>query len=190
MLETGTRSVTGWRPPVVFVDSLNEAPDAPVLSAPADTTEVDELRPTLTVGNATDPENDTLTYTVELYLDEGLTALALSVTDVPETTATTSFILTEDLVEDQRYHWRVRANDGELDGAWMPAASFRVNTANHGPSSPTPLSPIAGRVASVLARAHRDARHRSRRRRGHPYVPDRRHRLVRLARTAGIARVE
>ena len=143
-------ATSGWMvPATVFVDSGNEAPDAPVLSAPADTTEVDVLRPTLVVGNATDPENDVLIYTFELYLDEGLTELALATAGIPETSATTSFTPTDDLIEDATYFWRARANDGSLDGEWMAVATFRVNTANHAPNAPTPVEPIGGSVATL-----------------------------------------
>jgi hypothetical protein len=143
-------ATSDWMAPAeVFVDSHNDAPEAPTLWAPDDSSDVDTLRPSLVVGNARDPESDPLSYAFELYRDAALTDLALANDGVFETAATTVFTADEDLDEDATYFWRARANDGERDGEWMPTASFRVNTANQAPSAPTPLEPVDGSVSTV-----------------------------------------
>ena len=132
-------------PASFFIDSLNEAPGAPGLSAPAEGSEVSELQPNLEITNAVDPEDDILTYTFEIYTDVDLTELVTSIDSVTSGgsgTGTTFVQVPQPLDEDQTYFWRSRANDGELDGEWMTRASFRINTGNQAPTAPTPLSPI------------------------------------------------
>jgi hypothetical protein len=133
---------------MVFVDSVNEAPEAPTLFAPADRSEVDSLRPTLVVANAVDFENDALTYAFELYRGLELTELVSEIAGVVEADSTTSFVVPVDLVEDETYTWRSRANDGVSDSEWMRDASFRVSTANHAPGAPSPISPKDVSVAT------------------------------------------
>jgi sugar lactone lactonase YvrE len=74
---------------------------------------------------ASDGEDDTLTYSYQLYADSGLTGLIEDANGLNggagDTTGwQTSTILTE--YED--YYWRVRCNDGYEDGAWTNSASF------------------------------------------------------------------
>lgn len=139
----GRFTISDWMSPAsFFIDSLNEAPGAPGLSAPAEGSEVTELQPDLEITNAVDPEDDILTYTFEIYTDVDLSELFTSIDSVTSGTGTTFLQVPQPLDEDRTYFWRARANDGELDGEWMTRASFRINTGNQAPTAPTPLSPI------------------------------------------------
>jgi hypothetical protein len=120
------------------------APSAPSLNQPSEGEDVETLTPALTVNNATDPNDDEITYEFEIYSDSGLTNL-LAVSDpLAETESTTLWPVTFELEENAVYYWRARAFDGLLYGDWMAPASFRVNVENDPPTAPTLSSPADG----------------------------------------------
>jgi subtilase family serine protease len=137
---------------------IEGAPTVPSLSAPTNGTDVQTLTPVLAVSNASDPNDDKLTYEFELYADSGLTTLITSAGGIAQGTGpstgsgqgTTSFQVPAELTENSTYHWRSRAFDGKLYGDWMQAASFRVNVANDPPTVPTIASPADNTEVSVL----------------------------------------
>ena len=114
------------------------APTAPALISPAMGSDVDTFTPALTVSNASDPNDDKLTYEFELYADTGLSQLVVSSGILSEGTGTTAWIAPLELTENATYYWRARAYDGKLYGPWMDTASFRVNTVNDPPTAPAP----------------------------------------------------
>ena len=117
------------------------APSAPSLYSPKQGEDVETLTPGLIVNNASDPNDDQLTYEFELYSDSSLTNLIASSGTIPEGTNTTSWQLPIELQENAVYYWRARAYDGRLYGEWMSPASFRVNLVNEPPTAPTLSSP-------------------------------------------------
>ena len=121
---------------------MNEEPTAPVLLSPAEGANVSELAPALVVSNATDPDEDPLSYLFEVYEDELLTVLVESSGEIGEGVDETSWTMSAALVENHRYYWRVRAFDGRLEGAWMATARFRFSLANEPPTSPIALEPL------------------------------------------------
>lgn len=138
-------AASDWMPPASFLlDSGNDPPGAPVLSAPAEATQIADLTPTLEVGNGVDPEGASLTYTFEVATDPDMTEVVSRIAGAPEGAGRTSVATSDPLEEDRTYFWRSRAHDGELDSEWMPTASFHVDTANHPPSAPLALRPIGG----------------------------------------------
>jgi subtilase family serine protease/flagellar hook assembly protein FlgD/fibronectin type 3 domain-containing protein len=141
-------AVSAWMPPASFVvDSRNDPPGSPILSAPAESTRVAELSPTLEVGNALDPEGAPLIYTFEVATDAERADVIATIGGVIEGAGTTSAGVPIALEEDRTYYWSARATDGELDSEWMATASFRVDTGNHPPRAPEPIAPI-GRSSS------------------------------------------
>jgi hypothetical protein len=125
------------------------APSAPALSGPANGSDVVTFTPALTVSNASDPNDDELTYEFEVYADSGLTNLVVSGV-VPEGAGSTPWACSSSLVENQTYFWRARAYDGQLYGPWMTPASFRVNTVNDPPTAPAISSPAQGTSVAVF----------------------------------------
>lgn len=126
------------------------APTAPALISPAMGSDVDTVTPALLVSNASDPNDDTLTYEFELYADAGLSQLLASSGLLAEGTGTTAWTAPFDLTENATYYWRARAYDGKLYGPWMDKASFRVNVMNEPPTAPVPLSPADTTSVPVL----------------------------------------
>jgi hypothetical protein len=107
----------------------NQPPAAPAIVSPARSEDVPVARPTLTVTTPSDPEGDALFIwfevdTVDTYPDP------IASGPVPATAGSTSWILTEDLVDGQRYHWRVWATDD--NGAESSRASSYFNIALDG----------------------------------------------------------
>lgn len=125
------------------------APSAPALAAPANGADVTTFTPMLSVSNASDPNDDKLTYELEIYADSGLANLVTSGM-VAETAGITSLLVPTPLTENLTYYWRARAYDGKLYGPWTVPASFRVNTANDPPTAPTIAGPADGTAVPVL----------------------------------------
>ncbi|OGW45719.1 MAG: hypothetical protein A2Y66_01370 [Nitrospirae bacterium RBG_13_41_22] len=117
------------------------APSAPSLNSPQEG-DVETYTPVLTVNNASDPNDDDLTYEFELYSDSNLTSpVSSTLVPIPEGQNITSWQAPVELQENAVYYWRARAYDGQLYGGWMTPASFRVNLTNEPPTAPTLSSP-------------------------------------------------
>ena len=112
----------------------SNAPSIPAIVSPQDTSEVTGQQPDLVIVNSTDPESDPVTYTFEVYADEGMINLAAGQSDVSEGTETTSWTVSKELNDNTWYFWRVRATDGIGFSAWA-YGSFFVNTANDPPGA-------------------------------------------------------
>jgi prenyltransferase beta subunit len=128
------------------------APSAPALISPVNGADVDTFTPALTVSNASDPNDEKLTYEFEIYAESGLTTLISSGT-VSETAGATAWAPAAPLTENLTYFWRARAWDEKLYSPWMAPASFRVNTVNDPPTAPTIASPTDGTDVAVLTPA-------------------------------------
>ena len=126
------------------------APSAPSLNSPRHGEDIETLTPLLSVNNASDPNDDKLTYEFELYADSNLTNLLSSSGMIPEGGNTTSWQVSIELQENQTYYWRARAYDGRLYGEWMLPASFRVNLTNEPPTAPTLSSPADNSEVDTL----------------------------------------
>ncbi|ABQ25365.1 Ig-like domain-containing protein [Geotalea uraniireducens] len=133
-----------------FVNTVNDAPAGLAVSSPTNDpkTEVTDLQPLLTVTNATDLDNDTLTYEFEVATDGSFTnVVAKAVTGVAQGTAgTTTWKVSPALNDNTQYHWRSRAKDqhGLPDSSysgWV-TATFFTNTSNDAPSAPTVNAPL------------------------------------------------
>ncbi len=126
------------------------APSAPSLSVPAHGDDVETYTPILIVNNASDPNNDNLTYEFELYADSGLTNLIAAADTISEGQNITSWQVPANLQENAVYYWRAKAYDELLYGEWMLPASFRVNVVNDPPTTPTLSSPADNSEVDTL----------------------------------------
>ena len=127
-----------------------DGPDAPTPVAPIGGAEVVTAVPTLSWTNATDPQNDALTYDVEVYSDAGMATLLDSATGVAETATTSSNQVVTALAENSDPYWRVRAADPYVAGPWSNLETFFVNTFNEAPAAPSPTAPIGGQSVGDL----------------------------------------
>ncbi len=126
------------------------APSAPSLNWPGHAQDIETVTPALAVNNASDPNDDKLTYQFELYTDSILTNLIASSEMLAEGKGVTSWLVPLPLEENGTYYWRVRAYDGILYGEWMPPATFRVNLLNDPPTAPTLSSPAVGAAVDMV----------------------------------------
>jgi len=111
-----------------FVNTANDAPGAPVLNNPVSGGTDTSLTPTLSVFNAEDPDRDALSYEFELYTDPDLSQL-VSAGAVDQGNLISAWSVATVLDDRGIYYWRVRADDGQLAGAWMPTAVIEIHTA-------------------------------------------------------------
>jgi hypothetical protein len=114
------------------VSIVNLPPSVPTVRNPGDSAWVASLMPTLSVNESVDPNGDSINYHFEIYSDAELTGLlAESVQPV------TDWPLSTQLLNNEWYFWRVRAEDaaGEMSD-WSPISRFFVddNGVNDSPS--------------------------------------------------------
>lgn len=109
---------------------------APSLTTPADNEQLDTLRPTLTVRNATADQTGTRVYEFQISDNTNFTAATtsnvpgfaatVSKTGVPEGSGgTTSFTVDQDLQPTTMFYWRARAVQGTATGPWSPTGRFK-----------------------------------------------------------------
>lgn len=109
---------------------------APALDAPAMNDQLDTLRPTLTVRNATADQSGTRTYEFQISDSQGFTsaltseiagfASTVSKTGVPEAPGgKTSWTPDVDLQPTTVFYWRARALQGSSTGPWSEIGKFR-----------------------------------------------------------------
>ena len=132
------------------VNTVNLAPPAPVIATPADGDEIATTAASLSVQPAIDADGDTVWYYFEIDTDPGFVGankLASTMIDAPPGDAVAWPV--DDLVDNARYHWRVRATDGLASSPWT-VGSFFVNTANDSPAVPVLNNPGQSAWAFVL----------------------------------------
>jgi hypothetical protein len=114
---------------------IEGAPTAPSLNAPANGIDVLTFTPDLIVNNASDPNDDKITYQFELYGDATMTNIVVTSPGVSsQESGVTAWTVPFQLTENQTYYWRARA--WWLYGPWSTTAS-QVNTVNEPPTNRT-----------------------------------------------------
>jgi hypothetical protein len=109
---------------------------APGLEAPATDTQLDTLRPTLTVRNSTSDQAGSRSYEFQISDSNAFTsattssiagfASTVSATSVPEgSNGTTSWTPSQDLQPTTVFYWRARATQGSSVSPWSATAVFR-----------------------------------------------------------------
>ena len=129
-----------------FVNTVNDRPSDPGISAPVNNVQVGQLSPVLSLTNASDLDiYDTLTYDFDVAADSQFTNIVASITGVVQgADGTTSWILTPALTENTPYYWRARAKDNHSGYSNYVSASFFVNIANDPPTAPVINAPVGG----------------------------------------------
>lgn len=144
----GAQTVTAARP--FSLAGNNTAPTAPAVVSPAPGGTVTVPDPVLVATNSTDADGELLTYVFEIdtvpSFDSGAKQ---SSAEVVQQAGGTTLWRASGLVENMRYHWRVKAQDGTSESAWA-AATFVVNAVNDAPAQPTVANPGHGAWVSSL----------------------------------------
>jgi hypothetical protein len=143
-------SVSAWANGAFFVNTANDAPTAPVIISPSGGNTVVTSQPVLTIQNATDPDHDILHYAFEIDTVNTFNSANKQTSGlIAEGSVNTSWTPAA-LTEDATYFWRVKANDGTIDGPWSAPGSFFVNTVNNPPATPTLNNPSNNGQVTVL----------------------------------------
>jgi len=136
-----------------LVNTSNDAPSAPVVSAPANGSTIDVLAADVTALNATDPDSSVLWYHFEADTEPTFDSTGIIRSGpVPAGEGTTSWHLSG-LQDNTRYHIRVKAGDGAAESPWSAVSAFFANTVNDPPTTPILANPSNGGGVSVFAPA-------------------------------------
>ena len=130
-----------------------DGPGGVTLISPIGGAEVASATPEYVVDGATDPSGDVMTLDIEVYADAALTVLVDSVAALAEDPSGTTTWTGATLAENALHHWRARASDPYVAGAWTAAESFFVNAIEEAPSAPVPWSPLDGDVVGSVSPA-------------------------------------
>jgi uncharacterized protein (TIGR03382 family) len=143
-------------------DPTNDVPTAPANAYPAAGALVADVRPTLSADNASDVDEDALTYTFELAEDAAFTIGVISSGRMSAGSGHTSWAVSQNLKPFGTYHWRVTASDNRGGSTTSTATSFTVSRANREPGAPSLAEPsasatVANRSPTLVANATTDA---------------------------------
>lgn len=131
-----------WRYGDFLVNTANEPPLSPVISAPGDGMEAAVPTPRLEVTNSMDPDGDDPTYSFLIGTDPGLSAPLAEVSGIPgQSGGITGWTPNVVLEDGSTYYWRAAATDEHGEAAASQTAAFTVNLLNHPPRPPEVESP-------------------------------------------------
>jgi hypothetical protein len=144
----GAQTTSFARPFVV--NTGNAAPTDPVILSPAKDGQSIDLNTELKIQNSTDADNDPVTYVFEIDTVNTFDSPAKENSGpvMAGLGGTTSWV-TGALTENQRYWWRVKAQDGLVDSAWV-VGNFLMNASNEPPPTPTIKNPGDGSWSAIL----------------------------------------
>lgn len=147
---TDSKGATQLTPARKFtVNTSNSRPTAPQLLSPKSTL-VDSLEPTLTLANSSDSDNDKLHYLFEVDDVETFDSNnKLSSGRLPGETSGKTTWRTPTLIENKKYYWRAKADDGFGSSDWV-ADWFRVDVTNEAPTVPVLNNPSNNAWVSSL----------------------------------------
>jgi hypothetical protein len=129
--------------PLIFVNTINDAPTTPTLQAPLDNNEITTLYTDLVVNNASDPEAESIYYLFEIDTVNTFDSANKQSSDlITETPNLTGWSVNQ-LFDNGWYYWRAKASDGLAESAWVNGRFF-VNQFNDAPSTPIALNPGDG----------------------------------------------
>ncbi|MDH4157354.1 MAG: hypothetical protein OEW00_08775 [candidate division Zixibacteria bacterium] len=129
-------------------DADNIPPAAPELHSPTQGSVIRSNPPILSVLNGSDPNNDMLSYSFELYDSAGASLIA-SADGITEGSSYTTWDVPVTLGDNTTYSWRARCFDGDVHSAWMNFARFTVDAGslvNNPPTLPIHASPEDGDI--------------------------------------------
>src|SRR5690625_957596 len=149
--ENGESADSEWG--FFLVSTGNLAPSEPKIHDPENGAVIEELSPegglTLTVINGEDPEHMPLSYYFELDVAETFDTDRKQASGAVEEADEVTTWLVQNLQDDQRYYWRVRAFDGELYSDWV-RGEFSISIAKEPPATPVLQNPVEDSVVTRL----------------------------------------
>ncbi len=150
VLATDKHGATQTTPARKFiVNTSNALPSIPSIISPNHSL-VNSLKPTLTIGNSTDNDNDKLHYIFEIDVVETFDSNnKISSGELLSGSSGKTTWNTPVLVENKKYFWRVKADDSFGSSDWR-TSWFRVDEKNEAPSKPVLNNPSNNAWVSSL----------------------------------------
>ena len=140
-----------YRIALFFVNTVNDAPTAPLGLSPASGVEILTTLPVLTAVNGIDPDRDLLVYTFEVDRVDTFDSADLQRSSLLlEGMENTSWTVSNSLLENNLYYWRVKSSDGSAESPWSSTGTFFVNLINEAPSVPVLMTPLDGVAVNVF----------------------------------------
>lgn len=144
-----TEGNSEWAIGQFFINTVNDAPTAPVAQNPVNDEIVSQLQPTLNVANSTDVDLDDVSYGFKLFdssadLSSGYDGIdpLFSIDGLSAgENGYTAWVIPEALAEDTSYQWIVVAKDEHGLESSYTVNRFLVSTQNDGPSAPVLSQP-------------------------------------------------
>ncbi len=151
---TTSFSLANGRGLILVKEDAGSSPIGPPSpQSPSDGATLQDLRPTLAVANATDPQGRSLEYQFQMDADGNFTGGDLAESNPGEisqpTGSTTAWNLPSDLADGESWFWRARVmtTSGEFDSsAWSSPYRFSISLSspNNCPTAPTASAPAEG----------------------------------------------
>lgn len=132
-----TITASGGNAGTIYYELNNSLPDAPILSTPLNDTYINDSTPELNWDPVFDADDDPISYIVEVDLFGGDWSSPVISKQVSE--GIISWEVNTPLVDDNKYKWRVRANDSIENGSWSEIWEFTVDIDI--PIANTPMAP-------------------------------------------------
>lgn len=134
-----------------LVNTANESPSAPIITTPSNGSAIAALATDVVVTNSSDPDSSSLSYyfeadTVPTFDSTNIIRSG----SVAEGQRSTLWYMAG-LLDNTRYHIRVKASDGSTDSPWSAVTGFFANTVNDPPTTPTIANPSNGAGVNVLS---------------------------------------
>jgi hypothetical protein len=138
----GAQTPTPARPFVI--DTGNTAPTLPAIVSPGDGAISSNPNTVLVVQNSIDAENDLITYLFEIDTVNTFDSSDKRTSGpiIQSGSGNTNWV-TSPLVENKRYWWRVKAQDGRAESTWA-VGTFLFSATNDAPPTPNVKNPGAG----------------------------------------------
>ncbi len=142
---------SAWNSAQFFINTANDAPSKPQLSAPAQDSVVADVRPTLSVSNSNDIDGDRLRYAFELFHESDISAPISHISNLlPGGDGHTDWSLPVVLLEDSAYIWQVTVTDEHGAETLSDTAAFLVSLENHQPTAPSIAHPAVATQVTDL----------------------------------------
>jgi subtilase family serine protease len=133
-----------------FVNTVNDPPTAPVVTAPVHGSTVPALETEVIIANSHDPDSAPLSYYFEVDTVSSFDSANALRSGIIAEGEGSSLWHVSGLLDNTRYFVRAKASDGLTTSPWSAVVSFFANTANDAPTAPTLANPSNGAGVTVF----------------------------------------
>jgi hypothetical protein len=133
-----------------IVNTGNTPPSDPAIVSPLPNGRSNTLTTPLVINNSVDAENDLITYVFEIDTVNTFNSGDKRTSgQIIQNGGATTLWAAANLIENKHYYWRVKAQDGRAESAWV-SGDFIASVVNDAPPVPTIKNPGTGAWLSML----------------------------------------